>query len=172
MRSHSVYELLNLPSWSWTKYRPWTLHDDYCDLHGRCWFRKETDKVWILARPDNVFNVIACLPYYVMPPSTVGYRVENGSVSDSVAAIARRGGGVMAWQPIETAPRDGTFFIAANATEAIVCNWPKQEEVDYAIGNWRKGIIDEWNGAIIKTASKLTHWQPLPTLPLPSREVE
>jgi hypothetical protein len=77
----------------------------------------------------------------------------------------------MNWKPIETAPRDGRFFIGANAKEVIVCNWPKQRNIDYAPGNWRKGR-GEWNGSFICTSSPLTHWMKLSELPLPAGEVE
>lgn len=70
----------------------------------------------------------------------------------------------MSWQPIETAPRDGRFFIGANTEEVIVCNWPKQKNIDYAPGKWRKGQ-KEWNGSSIHTCSPLTHWMELPELP-------
>ena len=70
----------------------------------------------------------------------------------------------MTWQPIKTAPRDGQFFIGANAKESIICNWPKQAQIDYAPGNWRRGR-KEWVGSFIPTKSPLTHWLPLPNLP-------
>lgn len=72
----------------------------------------------------------------------------------------------MNWQPIETAPRDGTFFIGANSEVAIVCNWPSRRTEDYAMGTWfydRKRR--EWNGSLIPTRLPLTHWKPLPELP-------
>jgi hypothetical protein len=72
----------------------------------------------------------------------------------------------MTWQPIKTAPRDGQFFIGANAEEVIICNWPKQIRTDYAPGKWRRGR-GEWNGSFIPTKSPLTHWQPLPFKQLP-----
>lgn len=70
----------------------------------------------------------------------------------------------MTWQPIDTAPRDGSFFIGANPQEAIICNWPKQRDIDYAPGNWRRGR-GEWNGSCVATKLPLTHWMELPKLP-------
>jgi hypothetical protein len=68
MTDLNVDQLLSLPYWSWVKYSPWKIHDDYCDSQGRCWFRKETNQLWFLARPDDdVYNVIACLPHYALP---------------------------------------------------------------------------------------------------------
>lgn len=77
----------------------------------------------------------------------------------------------MTWKPIETAPRDGRFFIGANAEEVIICNWPKQKNADYAPGRWRRGR-GEWNGSFICTNSPLTHWRECPELPLPSDAAE
>jgi hypothetical protein len=76
----------------------------------------------------------------------------------------------MTWQPIKTAPRDGQFFIGANAEEAIICNWPKQARTDYAPGKWRRGR-GEWNGSFMPTKSPLTHWQPLPKLPAAADQI-
>lgn len=68
MADLNVDKLMELPYWSWVKYSPWNIHDNYCDSQGRCWFRKEMDQSWFLAKPsdDNVCNVIACLPHYAL----------------------------------------------------------------------------------------------------------
>ena len=70
----------------------------------------------------------------------------------------------MHWKTIDTAPRDGRFFIGGNSEEVIMCNWPKQKNVDYAPGNWRRGR-GEWNGSMILTRLPLTHWMQLPEPP-------
>jgi hypothetical protein len=66
------------------------------------------------------------------------------------------------YQAIETAPRDGSFFLAANSSEMIVCNWPR----GCAIGRWCKSPRQkEWEGSFIPTLQPLTHWRPLPNFP-------
>ena len=57
------------------------------------------------------------------------------------------------WQPIETAPKDGTFFLAYDGIECnipFVCYW--------ALDNWRFHGKDQW-----KMHPEL--WMPLPEPP-------
>lgn len=66
------------------------------------------------------------------------------------------------WQPIETAPKDGTFFLASSRNEMIVCNQPP----GCAKGRWTfHSRKHGWCGAKIATLAPLTHWQPLPEPP-------
>jgi len=60
------------------------------------------------------------------------------------------------WQPVETAPRDGTYFLAYDLEmdQYWVCFWDKREEW-FSDGNFYDKI-------------NLTHWQPLPTPPVKS----
>ena len=66
-----------------------------------------------------------------------------------------------AWQPIETAPRDGRDFIAYNeftgpyitAAKAM----PPDDEIRYPMYCWR-GVKGNW-------FPEPTHWQPLPSPP-------
>lgn len=71
------------------------------------------------------------------------------------------------WQPIETAPRDGTEFLAydAHAKKMDVCEWidsrsvhiqPVQSDGDY-------GPSEDDFGYHL---SAITHWMPLPAPPV------
>jgi len=62
-----------------------------------------------------------------------------------------------AWQPIETAPKDGTFvllWLGPHWETAEVLQWSEEENA------W----IDRHHGALIGSLVP-THWQPLPTPP-------
>jgi hypothetical protein len=60
----------------------------------------------------------------------------------------------MNWQPIETAPKDGSSILAYNATskKMILLEWRDYED------SW----CVTWNGQ----KSDCTHWMPLPEPPL------
>ena len=57
------------------------------------------------------------------------------------------------WQPIETAPKDGTRILAWH------WHWSKQEEV---IARWSD---DQWQNAWSELTIHPTHWMPLPEPP-------
>lgn len=54
----------------------------------------------------------------------------------------------MDWQPIESAPKDGTRFIAAKFNETR--------------GEWQ---CDDVDGRFVNKVPRYTHWQPLPPPP-------
>jgi hypothetical protein len=70
------------------------------------------------------------------------------------------------WQPIETAPRDGTPILGYRAgipvkTRIAVIAWLPEE--------WRLG--DSWSGSALGLTMQFpTHWRPLPAPPLPTQE--
>ena len=75
-----------------------------------------------------------------------------------------------AWQPIETAPKDGTEVLLAVGLRAGIPG-------TCLVGHYMKGghcIEDHppinagwyfWNGCMFDEASKPTHWMPLPEVP-------
>lgn len=69
----------------------------------------------------------------------------------------------MQWQPIETAPRDGTKVLLTSVTKGAVVAlgswWPKDK--DTSAGPWL------CNGGTIRMAA--THWMPLPPPPETAR---
>lgn len=73
-----------------------------------------------------------------------------------------------AWQPIETAPKDGTPVIIAECTELSngSTNWYIDTAVNYFETDIRsKDVWFEREGSEI-VCDEPTHWQPLPTPPL------
>lgn len=85
----------------------------------------------------------------------------TGKERDRLFSIARRGV-VMQWKPIETAPRDGQWFIAIDADgRAESLNWPR----NYSLGKWDKrppaipGRF-KWGGHTVSNFCP-THWMPI-----------
>jgi hypothetical protein len=84
---------------------------------------------------------------------------------DQLSALAEKA--ELAWQPIETAPRDGTpvLLVSANAAEpsAEVGHWSDED------GTFRVGYPDDWfrlaGHGLRSWLDIATHWQPLPAPP-------
>ena len=58
----------------------------------------------------------------------------------------------MNWQPIETAPKDGTNFLACSPTSSVF--W----------AHWANGVVDSssWHESHGYMARTATHWMPVP----------
>lgn len=77
----------------------------------------------------------------------------------------------MDWQPIETAPKDGTWFVAVCCGEAGSYEVARYQPyhfykfVEQEGGLFKKEInmTDEWGGA--NNMHRMTHWMPLPKPP-------
>jgi hypothetical protein len=76
------------------------------------------------------------------------------------------------WQPIETAPKDGTWFMIVCADDGdesveIGCydpvNFPKYELTEG--GLYRKTEVLAWGWRGFNNFHRATHWQPLPPPP-------
>lgn len=76
------------------------------------------------------------------------------------------------WQPIETAPRDGSWFVTCNADGSadeieVGAYAPLMHGrfVENGDGLWRKEIVSicDWRG--FNNFNRATHWMPLPALP-------
>ena len=76
----------------------------------------------------------------------------------------------MTWQPIETAPRDGT--------RVLVCEWEEERPIQW-VAEWceprdcvwlhRAGFVPYFNRSDTPIL-RPTHWQPLPAPPEPGKE--
>jgi len=80
---------------------------------------------------------------------------DNGSVIDPVCR----------WQPIETAPKDGTPILIWQPDKAARFA-SDFDDLRYAIGYWRTDGRESWGN---RNSSEVcpTHWQPLPLPPPP-----
>ena len=80
---------------------------------------------------------------------------------------------MIGWQPIETAPRDGTWFVAARfPAEDHFCvevgkydpmTWADYEHVEGDLYRRIDRQIYDWRG--FNNFHRMTHWMPLPEPP-------
>ena len=80
----------------------------------------------------------------------------------------------MNWQPIESAPRDGTTFVAARFVDdghdpdyEVGCyrplTWDRYEPADGGLFQKFTDTVHEWGG--FNNFHRMTHWMPLPPPP-------
>lgn len=67
----------------------------------------------------------------------------------------------MGWQPIETAPRDGTY---------VILFWPYITQDGFAAGGYwydpQNGVAPRWYSDMVNSgATPPTHWMPFPDPP-------
>ena len=79
-------------------------------------------------------------------------------------AIARGDG----WQPIETAPKDGTQVLITNGSATASCEWFVCELTPD--GCWAYDALVRGDEPVhhVSSISKATRWQPLPLPPQPT----
>lgn len=70
---------------------------------------------------------------------------------------------MMEWQPIATAPRDGTKFIATDSNRMEFLNQPP----GCVMGKWEKRRNGEWRGHAVSMCPTL--WMKAPKLPEPPK---
>jgi len=81
-----------------------------------------------------------------------------------LAAPERAGEG---WQPIETAPKDGSTIILRAGDVVDTGHWTDNSMTAYPWQGWT------WHTLVTKaTTSKPTHWMPLPSVPASLRGAE
>ena len=74
----------------------------------------------------------------------------------------------MEWQPIETAPKDGTSVLVFNGLDVSVGYWFIWEH--FFTGDRLSGFVKNWNnefGCPDSFVGDATHWMPLPPPPSP-----
>lgn len=69
------------------------------------------------------------------------------------------------WQPIETAPKDGTSVWAFNGEQAPMCYIAGE---GYALWIWADQVLSD----VDPSPEQPTHWMPLPSPPLAARPQE
>jgi hypothetical protein len=95
--------------------------------------------------------------------SPTGSAYDNGLWDQSVRiASAIRSldlpGMADAWQPIETAPKDGPWFLAWQDGQIYPCEWHAEQPIE---GPPQAGWYDHFNLSF----EEPTHWRPLPVPP-------
>jgi hypothetical protein len=73
---------------------------------------------------------------------------------------------VAGWQPIETAPKDGRYFLAGNAHGAWIAHWDPEAVSGYRFEHpWRSRMLNHWHMPLEGRYEPPTHWMPLPAAP-------
>ena len=68
----------------------------------------------------------------------------------------------MEWQPIETAPKDGTYILVANERGAWIAHWAPVAVSGYRFDQpWRSVMLNHWHMPQDVRYEPPTHWQPL-----------
>ena len=101
----------------------------------------------------------------VMPDESRTARPSHDAAPASLSA-----GGGAGWQPIETAPKDGTWFVICLRGEGFEIgrfdptNWPEYvpSEID-GLFRRQERVIYEWDG--FNNFDHATHWMPIPAPP-------
>lgn len=79
------------------------------------------------------------------------------------AFCERRTPDVVAWQPIETAPKDGTSILVAHELAVFSACWEKDgRETNTGQPGWIDGVMNRSEEYVVYEP---THWMPLPDLP-------
>lgn len=92
--------------------------------------------------------------------------IQLGYTADQMHAYARAALAAPQWQPIETAPKDGTCVMVWPPTwndVASCAKWDRDEYVKRPRPYWRR--IDDLGRASTSRDKPPTHWQPLPQPP-------
>lgn len=76
------------------------------------------------------------------------------------------------WQPIATAPKDGTRVLVWKASVFLAhweldfsTEWDEEAEVSKSRGAWTDGTVKSWNYQEEQEIENPTHWMPLPDPP-------
>jgi hypothetical protein len=92
-------------------------------------------------------------------PFTGGERADATIIAIEAADEIDRLRAAQAWQPIETAPKDGAEVLGLDCGTPIICGW-----VAFSSERKARGIVNGWHDDEGEPR-KLTHWMPLPPAP-------
>lgn len=89
--------------------------------------------------------------------------------ADDIAAVLSRMCGpgevvVQGWQPIETAPKDGSWFLSTRGGVPYVTSWDDGEGRFFTFNRSYEAIREKYEG-IADAVWEPTHWQPIPKPP-------
>lgn len=121
--------------------------------------------------PERLRERAKAIELAFFKPDRIEHPEKRPSLVELIATALReieqtaRAEGERAWQPIETAPRDGTRILLRETDDEMwVGHWDTSPWVT-GVGAW---ITLENRSDTYEIAA--THWQPLPTPPAPTAE--
>jgi GTP:adenosylcobinamide-phosphate guanylyltransferase len=131
-----------------------------------------TDDTPRLAQTSSLISIlrrVADIPYF--KNDTIQQLVR-----DAQDALAPGNGAVEAWQPIETAPKDGSkvdLWVTIPARQVTGCGYNRVPDCWFSDGKW--WIYDETkyasNAANCRSEVwNVSHWMPIPAAPLPATQ--
>ena len=117
---------------------------------GQIWAHYQTDD----ARACPEWRHQAALEAYLMADAMIDVRSAQPVETEPPALTPQQ------WQPIETAPKDGTWILAINAAK----NPGRQHVVHYS-ERWGNHYPWVTGSAPMDFVAGVTHWMPLPPEP-------
>lgn len=103
--------------------------------------------------------------FYEVTDGNGNFWVYPAQSVERIAAALRSAQGPQ-WQPIETAPRDGTRIMVANAHGAWMAEWRQVYVSGYQPENpWFSAMLNKDHIAREHRHVRPTHWMPLPAAP-------
>ena len=99
----------------------------------------------------------------------IGNTLERIAALKAGAAALRRASPETGWQPISTAPKDGTkVVLLIEHDQAVVASWQAIEDFAMWVTAGEDDCPNSWEGfGCYADSDQPTHWQPLPPAPLP-----
>jgi hypothetical protein len=96
------------------------------------------------------------------------YTHRGDDVHPVEAAMRDHDEGMTGWQPIETAPKDGTFILGAyfyngHEPDYSIVRWNKKDWLGYCDGD--RSILSQGDTYTDYHEPFCTHWMPLPAAP-------
>lgn len=89
-------------------------------------------------------------------------QAEIDELRAALAQPASAPASVSGWKPIESAPTDGTFYLACDNESRWVENFPE----GHCAGTWHwSDSRQQWRGHSHDDDREATHWMPLPAAP-------
>ena len=99
-------------------------------------------------------------------PAPAEYADLVAAIDSARAALSAPQHSHEAWRPIETAPKDGGYFLAANQWGVWVCHYKSHAQSGYQFESpWRSVMLNHWHMGEDVRHNAATHWAPLPQQP-------
>ena len=99
---------------------------------------------------------------WLIPADDVSLNIRCGEIARAILAELTGGQEMSEWQPIETAPKDGSTVLVATSGKVTAAWWDEDQSIWTELLVWNS-VFDEYEAQPIGFAP--THWMPLPPPP-------